>query len=312
MPTSLPSGDEAGELKRTSEDESREPDAGEQATVTAKSIPDVSSASSSSSLPSSPPQPPAGKFYSTTAEAIANFRPSSREVVRGIAPHVFDERKRRRSHPRSRSRSPKPYWYTTAAGGEMRPSPLRGATVISWDEHSIYLEQPDTSSKRTPSIERKETALAATLERSSLGDSHGSESDLQGTTRRGRRFKTDKAGWKHFRVDIRLLKSIGVKLKSQSHRVSICNRQYDQHLPCIAFSYTGSKSLFDIALQVKTDSGGQCPNLAIDFPLGALYVAANTSFTVPETRIAQISQIIQIANDSAWIAETEARHGVDS
>jgi len=70
----------------------------------------------------------------TTAEAIANFKPSPRDVISGIAPHVFDERKRRRFQ---KKRANKPYWYGPI--GEKRSSPLRGATVISWDETSIYL-----------------------------------------------------------------------------------------------------------------------------------------------------------------------------
>lgn len=78
------------------------------------------------------------KVYATTAEAIANFKPTPREVISGIAPHVFDERKRRRSQRRSHAHGgPKPYWY--GHGGQKKSSPLRGATVISWDEHSIYL-----------------------------------------------------------------------------------------------------------------------------------------------------------------------------
>ncbi len=36
------------------------------------------------------------KVYASTAEAIAHFKPTPREVISGIAPHVFDERKRRR------------------------------------------------------------------------------------------------------------------------------------------------------------------------------------------------------------------------
>lgn len=71
---------------------------------------------------------------STTAEAIANFKPSPRDVISGIAPHVFDERRRRRFQ---KKRATKPYWY--GPNGEKRSSPLRGATVITWDETSIYL-----------------------------------------------------------------------------------------------------------------------------------------------------------------------------
>lgn len=133
VPASTTSDDEpVAESNHVQENSTPEPNVESQPTMTiAITETDPSSSSSSSAQR-------AFKPYATTAEAIANFRPSSREVVEGIAPHVFDERKRRRSHPRSRSRSPKPYWYA-AASGEKRSSPLRGATVISWDEHSIYL-----------------------------------------------------------------------------------------------------------------------------------------------------------------------------
>ena len=82
------------------------------------------------------------KVYSTTAEAIANFKPTHREVISGIAPHVFDERKRRRSQRRASSPSP-PYWCDETVV-EKRSSPLRGTSVCAWEiEHSIYLsEQP--------------------------------------------------------------------------------------------------------------------------------------------------------------------------
>jgi hypothetical protein len=64
------------------------------------------------------------KLYATTAEAIANFKPTHREVISGIAPHVFDERKRRRSQRRGSS-SMRAHW-CNEAGGEKRSSPLRG------------------------------------------------------------------------------------------------------------------------------------------------------------------------------------------
>lgn len=40
---------------------------------------------------------------SSTALAIANFRPTSKEVISGIAPHVFDERRTRSRRSRSRN-----------------------------------------------------------------------------------------------------------------------------------------------------------------------------------------------------------------
>ena len=77
------------------------------------------------------------KVYATTAEAIANFKPTHREVISGIAPHVFDERKRRRSQRRASSSS-RTSWCEPSA--EKRPSPLRGTTVSAFpEEHSIHL-----------------------------------------------------------------------------------------------------------------------------------------------------------------------------
>jgi hypothetical protein len=88
------------------------------------------------------------KMYATTAEAIANFKPTPREVISGIAPHVFDERKRRRSQRRASSLS-RPYWYNeldSEAVAEKRPSPLRETIVCAWEvEHSIYLSEQSAS-----------------------------------------------------------------------------------------------------------------------------------------------------------------------
>ncbi|KDR68809.1 hypothetical protein GALMADRAFT_256671 [Galerina marginata CBS 339.88] len=150
--------------------------------------------------PSTPPPKRVLKVYATTAEAIANFKPTPREVIRGIAPHVFDERKRRRSQ----KRAPKPYWYMST--GEKRSSPLRGAAVISWDEHSIYLEQPEPP-KRATSPERSEPAPLPVQVRDSI-------SSEQRAVINTRRVKLQKSGWKHFRVDVHLFRTIGVKLKS--------------------------------------------------------------------------------------------------
>ena len=64
------------------------------------------------------------KVYASTAEAIAHFKPTPREVISGIAPHVFDERKRRRGQHRVAA---KPYWY--APGGQKRCWSLVGSNV---------------------------------------------------------------------------------------------------------------------------------------------------------------------------------------
>jgi hypothetical protein len=86
------------------------------------------------------------KMYATTAEAIANFKPTHREVISGIAPHVFDERKRRRSQRRASSLS-RPYSCNECEqGAEKRPSPLRETSVTAWEvEHSIYLSEQSAS-----------------------------------------------------------------------------------------------------------------------------------------------------------------------
>ncbi|KAF9555840.1 hypothetical protein CPC08DRAFT_117720 [Agrocybe pediades] len=151
------------------------------------------------------------RVYSSTAEAIANFKPTPRQVISGIAPHVFDERKRRRSQ--TFRRAPKPYWYSN---GEKRSSPLRGATVISWDEHSIYLEQsPDHI--RSASLEIVSNELPTVKHHTRDTDSYSTTSQMADRQQRAvlntRHAKPGKAGWKYFRVDVRLLKTIVFKLK---------------------------------------------------------------------------------------------------
>lgn len=81
--------------------------------------------------------PAAVKVYATTAEAIANFKPTPRDVISGIAPHVFDERKRRRS--RRRASSPSHTYWCNQPSREKRSSPLGGTIVCAWEaERSIY------------------------------------------------------------------------------------------------------------------------------------------------------------------------------
>jgi len=137
----------------------------------------------------------------TTAEAIANFKPSPRDVISGIAPHVFDERKRRRFQ---KKRANKPYWYGPI--GEKRSSPLRGATVISWDETSIYLasEQPQVDTQRTTTTVEKSATVT-------LNPPRELETPDQRLTTR--RLKRDKIGWKYFPLHTQLLKSLVVKFK---------------------------------------------------------------------------------------------------
>ncbi|KAG2023890.1 hypothetical protein CC2G_001496 [Coprinopsis cinerea AmutBmut pab1-1] len=69
--------------------------------------------------------PPLPDMQTTVAQAVAAFRPSPRDVISGIAPHLFDERRRRANQPR-RSSVPTIYLY------KRRPkaSPLRKCVVI--------------------------------------------------------------------------------------------------------------------------------------------------------------------------------------
>lgn len=71
------------------------------------------------------------------AAAIANFKPTPKEVISGIAPHVFDERKRRRRRSMRRS-STRPYstgdLTVKRVGGES--SPLRVYEITS-DEGGV-------------------------------------------------------------------------------------------------------------------------------------------------------------------------------
>ncbi|KAF8168508.1 hypothetical protein B0H34DRAFT_62317 [Crassisporium funariophilum] len=132
------------------------------------------------------------KVYSTTAEAIANFKPTSREVISGIAPHVFDERKRRKSQRRASGS----YWY--GPNGEKRSSPLRGATVLSWDEHSIYFEQPDSQRSST---ERQD---ASSTHSRDVKDSQPDRTKKPAHSVRS--MNLDKPRKKYFRIDIHLLR----------------------------------------------------------------------------------------------------------
>ncbi|TFK38743.1 hypothetical protein BDQ12DRAFT_723088 [Crucibulum laeve] len=99
--------------------------------------------------PVSFPPPIPNLVYTSTASAIANFKPSPREIISGIAPHVFEDRRRRRRP----SRTPRPYWYTKHANGT-KSSPLRVSAVISWDDHSIFLE-PSANDEAEDIVRRK-------------------------------------------------------------------------------------------------------------------------------------------------------------
>lgn len=131
---------------------------------------------SSLTVSSRPASAPASLFgYTSTIRTIspqiANYRPSTRDIVKAIAPHVLDERKtRRRSLPRTGGSScpgepyrphhhngafrphPRPHLHPSwpqsgnvhrhAEKKELKPSPLRVAAVICWDDNGpIYLRE---------------------------------------------------------------------------------------------------------------------------------------------------------------------------
>jgi hypothetical protein len=73
---------------------------------------------------------------SSVATAIANFKPSPREVISGIAPHVFDERQKRRR--RSLRRSSRHFKYAER-GSPCSSSPLRCSAVIALDNGSMII-----------------------------------------------------------------------------------------------------------------------------------------------------------------------------
>lgn len=154
------------------------------------------------------------KVNSTTAEAIANFKPTHREVISGIAPHVFDERKKKRSRSQRRASSPKrPYW-CNEPGGEKRSSPLRGAIVYACEvERSIYLDDPQLHSKEnieTNSIRAFTTSGPSIVQLQEKAHNNKIKSD---------NLKIE-AFWKYLRFDARLFKSrtIAVKLKDTHTR----------------------------------------------------------------------------------------------
>ncbi|KAF9481224.1 hypothetical protein BDN70DRAFT_876539 [Pholiota conissans] len=169
---------------------------------------------SASSALGNPPVERVSKVYATTAEAIAHFKPTPREVISGIAPHVFDERKRRRSSSRDRSK-PKPYCQWPY--GQKRSSPLRGAMIISWDEHSIYLEQPTGNVKddAEPNAGDAKATTEGNVQPAPAQELRDDErpGDQQRAITKKRAGKHAKSGWRYLRVDVHLLKSVVEKLK---------------------------------------------------------------------------------------------------
>ncbi|TEB29341.1 hypothetical protein FA13DRAFT_1711289 [Coprinellus micaceus] len=106
------------------------------------------------------------------------YKPSSRDVISGIAPHVFDERRKRRSVSRGRRNSGR--WLHRHSGGfdpdgcgRPRASPLRRSVVVSWGEKSIYLEEATHAGTITSRIS---IDISTGLERKDLSDSSSSSS----------------------------------------------------------------------------------------------------------------------------------------
>ncbi|KAG5734173.1 hypothetical protein E4T56_gene1393 [Termitomyces sp. T112] len=164
--------------------------------------------------------------------AIAKFRPSPKEVINAIAPHVFDERRRRRS-PRRRGHSPSPQRPLSASHmhmnylqrkGRKTSSPLRISGVFELDsdgesivfygheqtEHHHHIHHPHLHSEVTDGPNTHTQAPTATT---SYQEHVSSTSEIQisqpviefSGKRRSRGFRID---------SIRILKNIAVKLKS--------------------------------------------------------------------------------------------------
>ncbi|KAK7468272.1 hypothetical protein VKT23_002782 [Stygiomarasmius scandens] len=111
--------------------------------------------------------------HSSVATAVANFRPSPRDVISGIAPHVFDERRRRRRGSRRSSNSFSRYERDSGSGSRSRSrsrsqrrpslesssrsasvarysvtcesSPLRVSAVIAVDDLDLFLDATATN-----------------------------------------------------------------------------------------------------------------------------------------------------------------------
>jgi len=149
------------------------------------------------------------KVSATTAEAIANFKPTHRQVISGIAPHVFDERKRRRSQRRTSSSS-RTYW--CGPSGEKRPSPLRWTTVCAArEEHSVYLDQPDPQHRSTETIKTNPIcAFKSGVPNVRLGRTDHNNNTTNDTIVEkidsAKNLKTE-ALWKYLRFDAHIFKS---------------------------------------------------------------------------------------------------------
>jgi hypothetical protein len=81
----------------------------------------------------------AGPAPSNISLHLASFRPTPHQIINCIAPHVFDERNRRRRYAKQKHSADDLKGQRGCGRGLNRSSPLRGAVIIAWDEHSIYL-----------------------------------------------------------------------------------------------------------------------------------------------------------------------------
>lgn len=136
------------EAAETSPTESGSLPVGAEGSSSTSSTPMTTTQISPPGLPPPPPPSPQillpSQIMLPTTNAVARFKPSPRDVISGIAPHVFDERRRRRSsyvslgRQGSGRRSSSPRWYGYRQG-RPRASPLRMSVVISLDDRSIYI-----------------------------------------------------------------------------------------------------------------------------------------------------------------------------
>lgn len=88
----------------------------------------------------SPPPSPSAQQQAARLAALLNFRPSSRDVISGIAPHVFDDQPSayRRSRSRRRRRTSSLERRRRSVSPAPHRSPLRLSAVISVDEHGAF------------------------------------------------------------------------------------------------------------------------------------------------------------------------------
>lgn len=207
----------------------REEEAAETSPTESGSLPVEAEGSSSStpmttthiSPPGLPPPPSPqillpSQIMLPTTNAVARFKPSSRDVISGIAPHVFDERRRRRSsyaslgRQGSGRRSSSPRWYGYRQG-RPRASPLRMSVVISLDDRSIYIEDASSVAARL-SVDvgsgKKQQSRSDSKSASSPSSSSPSTSPISP----GKKI----AAWTKFKLDGALFKTLVSRMKRRT------------------------------------------------------------------------------------------------